>query len=387
MVQLIQLAPLSDFFFGGEATFGQGQNQHYYVRSNPWPQQTTLLGMLRYELLKSAPLAFDLAKDKITNPDEADNLIGRLGFDGSHTKPFGIVDGISPVFLLSPSGIPHFMRSKMCLEGAEKTFLVKKTGFKVSNLLSDAAATPNDNKEHYQLMQTLVKDGDPEAYNGKTEFEAHLIGSDGTIVPMDEVFKTIHQVHNRKEYDGSTDDSGFFKQDMFRLATGWRFAFLAAFNEALPEAFGTQRQVQLGGERRFFALNIGTPPDEHFKNIHFEGHIFKGFEQLYGNDTDTANSELAQVLLLNDAQVAASINEHAAFVHSAVTPFRHLNTNMKDPNDSFQADKTPKSVRRNLLQRGSVFYTKTPENIEQHIQQQHAFQRIGYNYFKTINAQ
>ena len=65
MVQLIQLAPLSDFFFGGEATFGQGQNQHYFVRSNPWPQQTTLLGMLRYELLKSAPLAFDLAKDKI----------------------------------------------------------------------------------------------------------------------------------------------------------------------------------------------------------------------------------------------------------------------------------------------------------------------------------
>ena len=49
--KLIKLTPLDAFFFGDENTFGM-DNTSYYVRSRKLPQQTSLLGLLRYELLK-----------------------------------------------------------------------------------------------------------------------------------------------------------------------------------------------------------------------------------------------------------------------------------------------------------------------------------------------
>ena len=50
--KLIKLTPLGEFFFGGDVTFGKANKRSYYVQSRRFPQQTTLLGMLRYELLK-----------------------------------------------------------------------------------------------------------------------------------------------------------------------------------------------------------------------------------------------------------------------------------------------------------------------------------------------
>lgn len=50
---LIKLTPLDKFFFGQKKTFGD-DNVNYVVYSSFFPQQTALLGLLRYQVLQIA---------------------------------------------------------------------------------------------------------------------------------------------------------------------------------------------------------------------------------------------------------------------------------------------------------------------------------------------
>ena len=100
---LVTLKPLTPFFFGGENTFGDGKI-NYFARSNYLPQQTTILGMIRHQLL--------IQNNLIGTDPETENwesLIGAQSFqrnnDGFVSK-FGAIQNISPVFLTN--GKDHF---------------------------------------------------------------------------------------------------------------------------------------------------------------------------------------------------------------------------------------------------------------------------------------
>jgi CRISPR-associated protein Cmr3 len=58
---LIKLYPIDRYFFGSDVTFG-ADNSNYFVRSVYFPQQTTLLGMLRYYLLLQNNMLDDKGK-------------------------------------------------------------------------------------------------------------------------------------------------------------------------------------------------------------------------------------------------------------------------------------------------------------------------------------
>lgn len=396
MTKLIELTPLTDFFFGGEATFGQEANRHYFVRSNLWPQQTSLLGMLRYELIKSEPRAFDLVQDMIINKAEAAALIGLHGFDGTHDEAFGIIEGLSPVFLLSPDNSPYFLRSRAYLEESQETFIEEtskpENNFRSMNLLGNTSVISDTG---YRLMRRKAIGSAAESYDGKIQFEEILLSMGGDTLPVYHdfgdkdskgVFVRVFKTGNRKEYDGSTDDSGFFKQDFFKLKAGWRFALLAEFNAELPNAFAVTSSVQLGAERRLFHLKINEPT-AHFSGISFEKNYFTGFEKFYGAETYGTPVGLSQIMLLSDAQTETDIYDKAEFTISDAVNFRHLKTNMQDPNASWKLNNEPKSQRRQLLRRGSVFWSKKPQDIENQLEQAIAFRRIGYNYFKTTQPQ
>ena len=48
----VTLEPKDWFFFGGSSTFDNGTKTSYIAHSLLFPQQTALLGMIRYQLLK-----------------------------------------------------------------------------------------------------------------------------------------------------------------------------------------------------------------------------------------------------------------------------------------------------------------------------------------------
>ena len=106
---LIKLQPLDRFFFGGDVTFGQN-NEDYFVRSLKYPQQTTLLGMLRYILLLQNDLLDE--KGKVKDYKKANNLIGTDSFDPNEQgQSFGVIQNLSPIFIYGPEG-PLFVQSR-----------------------------------------------------------------------------------------------------------------------------------------------------------------------------------------------------------------------------------------------------------------------------------
>ena len=62
----VQLEPTGKFFFGGDMRFGiNGKEEEfssYIIESSKMPQQTSILGMLRFLLLSNDENLFDVAR-------------------------------------------------------------------------------------------------------------------------------------------------------------------------------------------------------------------------------------------------------------------------------------------------------------------------------------
>ncbi|MFK1829260.1 type III-B CRISPR module-associated Cmr3 family protein [Bacteroides fragilis] len=65
---LITLTPMDWFFFGGERTLDDGKSADYISHSNKFPQQSALLGMIRYQLLKQHNLLSQFCGAQICAP-------------------------------------------------------------------------------------------------------------------------------------------------------------------------------------------------------------------------------------------------------------------------------------------------------------------------------
>ena len=90
----IRLRPLSKFLFGREKTKGRTD---YFLRSHLFPQQTAVLGLLRYEILRRNDL---LSFKGINDADEAAKHIGKSSFSGTATQTFGEIEQVSPIELV-----------------------------------------------------------------------------------------------------------------------------------------------------------------------------------------------------------------------------------------------------------------------------------------------
>ena len=102
---LVTLKPLSSFFFGGERTFEflntDFEKQKFnIIKSNMFPQQTSILGMLRKEILiKNKLIKSDLKKYEPEEKAQISKLIGYGSFSINKHNDFKIIKKISPVFI------------------------------------------------------------------------------------------------------------------------------------------------------------------------------------------------------------------------------------------------------------------------------------------------
>ena len=113
----IKLTPVNTFFFGGEKHSRSDKNTNgfemdYFVKSDMYPQQTTLLGVLRYYLLMKNSL---LNPQRIGKIEEANDLIGvgsfKYGFIKKEEKngetkiitvqDYGKIQKILPLYFLN----------------------------------------------------------------------------------------------------------------------------------------------------------------------------------------------------------------------------------------------------------------------------------------------
>lgn len=359
---------MGSFYFGGERSFSIGEDKNelssYIVESNKFPQQTSLLGMLRFWILRNDPTAFNASDNKIYDSEKAKELIGKKSFctnpepveDGKYR--FGKIKEIDFCFLQKKEDdnwigiLPSPLDYKLKVEfGTQKAFYngIKKT-------LPKIVYEENEQK----------KEGE---YTDKNGLIKEYLGSKKTI-KEDEIFIKDQRLGiDRDIKTGKTEESALYKQIFYRLREDYRFAFVADFedNYKLPES---GQIVELGGDSSKFILeyedyNISKQPSY--------GDIFS----LHGKP---------KLVLLSDAKLDNSIVEkHTLFSITEHIPFQFLLFNTDARQNYSRTSKNDKQGRHSLFKRGSVFYFENDNELNafESTIENDVFQQIGYNKYES----
>jgi CRISPR-associated protein Cmr3 len=346
---LLNLSPLETYFFGGETTFGEGEGKNYAVRTNPYPQQTSLLGLLRHVLLmqnEALPLADHKAK--------ANALIGAKSFDIGQpnvTQTFGAICKVGPLLLRKEGAWYRFAHG---LDDKVVTF-------------TPAGHSAGANG---QVANEVVHLAD---YDPKTQYPPRLREVvSGKVLPFEEVFLTQEQVGIQK----MGGDDAFYRQTYGRLAEGFCFAcWVCLANnyaaEGNPPVKFADQVISFGGEQKPFWLKIEatqtTKPEI--------------ATQTTKPDPIVASSpEGRRITLLSDAYVPNAIYAHCAFALSDLQDFRTVA--MGHWGQQFIRQPT----KLNLLRRGSVLFAQPgkAKMVTDLLEQPKNFRQIGFNqYFQT----
>lgn len=412
---LIKLTPLDKFFFGQKKTFGD-DNANYFVYSSHFPQQTALLGLLRYQLLQIA--GEGVFKDnKIQDEHKAGELIGKQSFSPfvKDKLQFGIIQSLSPVFIID----------KKNDEGKEEYFLPVGRRFQKKK-----------EKAPYSLLHLSCEDECPpifesresqkekeEAYDPKKGLASCWLSSKShTLLNEEDFFTKDERIGIRKDYEGATNDDAFFCQRYYRFKNfkkvvedeeakvckqppvrvhDFCFATVLETEKAIEHEKLNGRIVYLGGERQPFLMEVNEVSKETFKlNIEsstftaeaYYKSLFKTFKLNIESSTLTSDEKHYTVVLLSDAMIEPEHLEGVRFASTEVKDFACLLTHVwtkkfynkenKRQEHYLKESATALSVQKELYARGSVFYFDTEDQANQFcedLEKVPNFYTIGYN--------
>lgn len=278
---LIQLIPQDSFFFGSEKTFGEGDDANYFVKSNHFPQQTALLGLLRYMVLEK--------EGRLNEP--ANNTESLIGLKGFPATGYGKIKSLSPLFIrYEEPGKPlknYIVQAKdwgwqndrsngpLHLElnvsdGIGKTianlnqlFLLK--GFKAKNELAPLLIEADGHE--WKIFDFEKEEGDKV--------------NNGVFVPHQKVgikktyaFDANGEKGNRK----GNEDEAFYRQTLYKLLPYYSFAFFASFETGNQDNPPIKEGLTVfGAEKSPFVVKItnaenNTLPDQLFDQL-FSKHL------------------------------------------------------------------------------------------------------------------
>lgn len=381
----ITLVPLNRFYFGGETSFAIGKdtaeaNSSYIVASNCFPQQTSLLGMMRFLILEQKGL---LSRDKVPLQGKE---IGQESFsvqENRQRKNYGKIERLSSCFL---------QISKKQEKGSLDTLLYPAPldrSWKV-NFLSPSATVFG------------AKVGNKLYINGKSVNELPVIGGydpkkgnggnwyvgKGYVLNESDIFKEDVRIGIRRDNrTGKTLDDAYYKQKFYRFAeqiagkeVTVSFVFEVVLKESIFENNVCETIVQLGGDGSKFRLKaefVGDVDEKDRFMVRLPDHF-------WGNNPSGCYSK---AVLLSDAYLN---RPDCLFDISETISFRSLFSKVATTTeyDKFNGENSPSKRRKyNLYRRGSVFYfkdKKQQKEFEEEILKFMEFIQIGYNNYEII---
>ncbi|MGA0560698.1 type III-B CRISPR module-associated Cmr3 family protein [Larkinella sp. VNQ87] len=366
-----RLIPQGKFFFGNERTFGQGSNVNYLIRSNPFPQQTTLLGMLRYELLRQGNKLLPITAE---NSKQVAETIGTEGFHHERmgTADFGYITELSPVFFIENSkafrAAPLDLASKdkpneavqiSYSSGAGQAFLFSEQsndGFVLKILPPPQLANFDYKSKATPLLVPLNG-------AGSCRFQSEFLISDARTGNQ----KTLRGEIPKLPGGNTTKNRALFRQYFYQFVQpnqGFGFWFRTHQKINLAPAI-----VTLGAERSAFRLEIKTA----------DWTDYSQYRQL-----DLSES-IQKIVLLSDTFVSEKIYDHCTYAFAETGDFRHMSQAIHTDSHRYKTAFQRKSHRLSVLVRGSVLYPKSEkENLIQlkELLDQPALQQIGMNHYR-----
>lgn len=364
----VTLTPLGKYFFGGDMTFRvEGKNDYneqfgsYIIHSSRFPQQTSLLGMLRYLILSNSD-AFDADARKIISAEKAGELIGSTGFqvtDDYSENDFRLIKRLSPCFLEETDE-----DGSRCLLRAPKDFGLE-VGF------DDSCCYLNG---RYVSVPRIA------GYNPK-EWREPVYLSEKENRADSEIFVEDSRIGITKNYSGVTrkDDDAFYKQISYRLGKGKHegkihFTFYVETDDSteLSRKPYNKSVVHLGGDDSKFLLEAVAC------EVDFEALPVK-FGASYTSFCSFTSE--CKVVLLSDSYLLSSEANDTVFSITGIQPFRFIRTNVDAKDYSVFSRETKRSEKYYLYEKGSVFYC-SKEQAEHLVKalDKPCFRQIGYNY-------
>lgn len=343
---LITLKPTGKFFFGGEMTFQVGKVKDsdfnecfssYIIESNLFPQQTSLLGMLRFLILKNA--GETVFKDnKIVDKEKAAERIGKCSFstDASHQrKDYGWIHSISACFLMNGA------------EPIEKTAL--GLGYSFDFGTADLAWVNG--------KQVAIPCSD---YDPKKGLENNMY----------DYFQKDLRMGIKKDYEGrkrgnDEEEKALYKQINYRFKeehNDLKFAFYADVDSELDLAQYDGQSVSLGADSSIFVINIKRC-EEPQQNL----------------------SKEKEVILCSPSFLEDKDLEPVAYAVTQTISFRCLETTVETESYNRLHWKVKRSEKKNLYDSGSRFFFATQEDKEKFINALNSYEefvQIGYNRYK-----
>lgn len=369
---LVKLIPLGKFFFGGDMTFhSESLNKKevanyasYIIHSFKMPQQTSLLGMLRFLLLSNNDRLFDSKENHIKDGVKEDVVawIGEKSFEvksGHKEAKFGKIDRLGPCFLYDQKECKAYFK-----EGYDADLDVD----------FGKSISANINQVKMDIPQMRMKKNVELCYSGKEVLDTYYITPDGTDRKKEEdLFEKDSRIGIDKDYEGKVKNAAFYKQISYRLDTNFCFAFEVEAKVDMTAYSGTL--VKLGADD---------------SNFLFEAKLSDSLCGYLPREEDSL-----RVVLLSDSYLplpAEGGDKPMDYVRYAITrvrPFRFLNSsnsvNARDYNVKYKSLRS--SERYDLYESGSVFYFEDLEKMSKFCEVLDSckeFVQIGYNKYCKI---
>jgi CRISPR-associated protein Cmr3 len=368
---LVTIKPIEHFFFGVEKVGNLGNRKPYYLETTEFPQQTSILGLLRYILLlKEGKLGKDLSSD----PDVI-KLIGSDSFPGNPETGYGKIKSLSPVFILDNSNTAYFTRP----QDWGYQFVKKDSGCKVCY---------GSDEDELDFVPFL------DGYNAKDGIDQYLISSKGDCIPLKLNEKTKEGVLRKKAKAGNQKNperfldaqstkeeienpknEAYYKQEFLYMDNKYAYACVAEIDLDDLKAFKTV--LPFGGERSSFAISFellkdATSVDQYYFSLQPQNDYLK-------------------IELLSDAYVEQEILSLSSFAVCDTIGFRNLKTRTITKNYS-RIDKDKRELcadlsdQLQLLKRGSVLFFDSVEMLQQAEEKlkNNTFTTIGYNKYRKF---
>jgi len=353
----ITLTPVDKFFFGGDMTFKVGNDENdkhnsqfmsYIIESMIFPQQTSLLGMLRFLILRNAGSDV-FNNDKIVNETRVNTLIGERSFMVGAKNDFKTIKNLSHVRIRRTDG-----KQTADLEFAplyrELTFNDATYG---TYNLNDISIPKLDDYEAKKGIDVMLTDGENK-------------------YKLDDIFVKDRRVGiNRDINSGIVSDGALFKQVSYRFNNKNAkhcFVFDAEIDESVPFESYNGQVVSVGADNSQFVIGITKDVKEMISLAPYKN----------------------AVCLLSPTSLRRDEAKKAIFAITRLMSFRFLTDrkdNRADDKRTYHIlnSKLERSKRYELYAPGSVFYfdddSKKQEFIKI-IESKEEFRQIGYNEFK-----
>lgn len=350
---LVRLTPLAPYFFGGENTFDEGAKANYLARSNQMPSQATLLGMMRYVVLRQRKLL------GLKDQEACKKAIGPASFSFDHSvdpqgreTDYGLIARLSPLFLRDDQVGDYF--TAMPLDDFMEFGMEKGRSYLSGKVLAAIPCAKDLNVKTYDhYLHFLNPDCERLADRLRERYQNEPA--------LQVVFHEEEQIgitKNKKERHG-TDEDAFFKQTLVTLHPDLSFAFVVTTHKPLQTETD---MVFMGANRSMFKMEISQPdplPD-----------FFSSGEKNYF----ARLARPGRYLLLSDAYLQPALWQAADFVWGQAVANRAIESQVSQ---GLSWKKPKKSALYRLQARGSVLWGAHLDELLT----MPAFQQVGWNIY------